>query len=351
MMTFLSRSERLTVFALGLGLAVSLTGAVPASAQSACATAGPGEGWVNKVFDLAVGRTFTASFDATPAASPIDGAGYVGLSLGAQKGLTGFASIVRFNGDGSIDARNGGTYAAAATIPYTAGVTYHFRLVVNVPTHTYAIFVTPGNGAELTVGAGFAFRSEQGAINGLDRYGIFVPPGSKDDTLTVCHFAIIAPALSCVTADAGTGFQGRPFPTQSAAFTAEWDSTPSASGMNASVGLSRGWQDAASGFPTFVRFNSAGTIDVRDGGRYTAAAIVPYTAGATYHFRAFIDPAHHRYSVAVTTPGGSEQVLAAGARFRTGELVGSLDSWAAVASTPGGADLAVCGWEIRPDPQ
>src|SRR5256885_10055219 len=40
-------------------------------------------------------------------------------------------------------ARDGGAYAAAATIPYSAGTTYHFRLDVDIPSHSYTVYVTP----------------------------------------------------------------------------------------------------------------------------------------------------------------------------------------------------------------
>ena len=64
--------------------------------------------------------------------------GLVGLSNGAAAAWTDLAAIVRFNAAGTIDARNGGAYAAAVAIPYTAGTTYHimariFRKHHNTP--------------------------------------------------------------------------------------------------------------------------------------------------------------------------------------------------------------------------
>src|SRR5215475_7189617 len=116
--------------------------------QVGCATVTSGGGWQNFPFSPQTG-TFTAEFDATPSASPIDSV--VGLSRGAQTAYTGFATLARFNPSGNIDARNGGAYAAASTIPYSANVTYHFRMVVNVPARTYSVFVRPAGGSELTV--------------------------------------------------------------------------------------------------------------------------------------------------------------------------------------------------------
>src|SRR5499433_1983136 len=151
-----------------------------------CATATSGGAWQNVAFSPQSG-TFTAEFDATPSAAPIDSV--VGLSRGPQTAYTGFAALARFNPTGNIDARNGGAYAAASTIPYSANVTYHFRLTVNVPAHNYSIFVRPAGGAEQTVGTNFAFRTEQNTVTSLDWWGTFVNASTPGST-TVCNFTI-----------------------------------------------------------------------------------------------------------------------------------------------------------------
>lgn len=83
-------------------------------------------------------------YDATPSASPLNAV--IGFSQGTQTAYTGFAALTRFNQSGSIDARNGGAYAAQSAVPFSAGLTYHFRLVINIPADTYWIFVTPREG-------------------------------------------------------------------------------------------------------------------------------------------------------------------------------------------------------------
>jgi parallel beta-helix repeat protein len=145
-----------------------------------------GGGWQNFAISPQTG-SFTAEFDATPTASPIDSV--VGLSRGAQTAYAGFATLARFSPTGNIDARNGGAYAATSTIPYSANVTYHFRLVVNVPAHTYSVFVTPAGGAERTVGTNFAFRTEQNTVTTLDWWGTVVNASTPGST-TVCNFTI-----------------------------------------------------------------------------------------------------------------------------------------------------------------
>src|SRR5205085_6321293 len=103
-----------------------------------CYTATAGAGWINNAFP-SHSDTFTAEWDATPSAANIDAV--MALSNGAQTNFAGFACLTRFNLLGTIDARDGNIYHSQSSIGYTANTTYHFRLVVNVPSHTYSIYV------------------------------------------------------------------------------------------------------------------------------------------------------------------------------------------------------------------
>jgi hypothetical protein len=163
------------------------------SSSGGCVTATVGGPWQNAAMPSSQSGTFTATFDATPSVSPNNAT--VGLSNGAQTDYTGFACIVRFNSSGNIDARNGGAYAAASTIPFASGKAYHFRLAVNVPSHTYSIFVTPPGGSELTVGSNYAFRTEQNTVTSLNYWGDFVDNASGGaGNLSTCNFTDLSGA-------------------------------------------------------------------------------------------------------------------------------------------------------------
>jgi len=45
---------------------------------------------------------------------------------------------------------------------------------VNVPAHTYSIYVTPAGGTEQIVGSNYAFRTEQSTVGSLNNYGVIV---------------------------------------------------------------------------------------------------------------------------------------------------------------------------------
>ncbi|HWZ94091.1 MAG TPA: chitobiase/beta-hexosaminidase C-terminal domain-containing protein [Opitutaceae bacterium] len=121
------------------------------------------DGWHALALTSAQTGTFTATFDATPTISPENAV--VGLSKGVATAYTGLSCIARFNTSGDIDAYNGTAYQAASIIPYAKNTAYHFRMVVNVPAHTYSVYVTPPGQSELTVGLNYAFRVTQMSLD------------------------------------------------------------------------------------------------------------------------------------------------------------------------------------------
>jgi len=137
--------------------------------------------WQSYAFVAQSGK-FRAEFDATPFANGIDVV--IGLSRLAATAYTDLATIVRFNTSGSIDAMNGSWYAAAVTVPYASGTSYHFRLEIDVPNHIYSIYVTPQGAGEITLGSQYAFRSTQATVTNLSYWTSF--GGSGD--VRICNF-------------------------------------------------------------------------------------------------------------------------------------------------------------------
>jgi hypothetical protein len=159
-----------------VGVTISNTGA-------ACQTIGPS--WQNQLFPAQAG-IFNAQFDATPGAVNLDGV--MGLAPVNAATYTDLAAIVRFNASGNIDARNGGAYSALTSVPYTAGTTYRVRMVVDVSTKRYSVYVTPWRGSEQTVGIDYAFRSEQAAASTLSSLGSIV--NASAGTLQICNLIV-----------------------------------------------------------------------------------------------------------------------------------------------------------------
>jgi hypothetical protein len=184
------------------------TGYTSSSVVSSAYTINPGtatytsaNGFVNIPLSSAQSGTFTAQFDAAVSLSPSNVT--LGLCSGAQTAYTGLACVVRFNPSGDIDARNGGAYAAASTIPFSANVNYHFRLVVNVPAHTYSAYVTPAGGAETLIGSNYAFRTEQAGVTSLDTFNVDVS-ATPGGSVTVGAVALTTPVTVAMEAESLT---------------------------------------------------------------------------------------------------------------------------------------------------
>jgi len=110
------------------------------------------------------------------------------LSHGPADHWNELACIVRFNTSGNIDARDGSSYVADATVSYTADTTYHFRLVVDVSNHEYSVYVTPDGGSETTLATDFAFRTEQQSITSIDNWTLNA--ASSTGTHTVSNLTL-----------------------------------------------------------------------------------------------------------------------------------------------------------------
>ncbi|HQE44080.1 MAG TPA: PKD domain-containing protein [Phycisphaerae bacterium] len=277
--------------------------------------------WQNAPFE-AQNDTFTVKFDAVPHAAKIDGLTW--LSSGPSTGYKDMAVVVRFNNAGRIDCRNGHIYTAVAPIPYKAGQTYQFRVEIDVPTRTYSAYVTPAGGTELLVAKDFAFRTEQASVTSLDHWGLQSSSGSH----TVSNFMLVPQGPSSSPA-----WQNTALAPQSGSFTAEFDAVPHGTNIDGLTGLSAvpgTWYDD---YSILVRFNVDGRIDCRNGNVYAAATDIPYKAGHSYHFRLEVNVPARTYSVYVTPAGGTEQLVARDAAFRTEQAsVSNLANWGICAS-------------------
>ncbi|WP_226377672.1 fibronectin type III domain-containing protein [Citrifermentans bremense] len=263
--------------------------------------------WQNQSIAAQTG-TFSAVFDLTPSFVNINAvAGFSGVQAA---GYTDVAALVRFNPTGTIDARNGSSYAAKVALPYSAGKSYRVRMQIDVPNHRYDVYVTPAGGTETQIAAAYAFRTEQAAVRTLNTLSRYASTG----TLQLQNLSVTS-ASAPMTSSAL--WQNRAIAPKTGTFTATFDTIPNAAKINAVTGFSglaaSGYQDVAA----LVRFNPTGTIDVRNGSTYAAKVAVPYAAGKSYRVRMVMNIPYHRYDVYVTPAGGTETQIAAAYAFRT----------------------------------
>ncbi len=149
------------VSALALSLAAATwAGPIPEQQDSAMGF---------RTFDLPAEQTgaFEASFDVTPLADKIDG--FTGFSAMAPRTANDVAAMVRFNETGSIDVRNGGFFRADQVVGYSANKVYRVRMVIDVASRTYSVFVTPAGQPEVALAKNYAFRSQQAGVKTLSK--------------------------------------------------------------------------------------------------------------------------------------------------------------------------------------
>jgi hypothetical protein len=133
---------------------------------------------------------FTATWTSIPqngSGNPIDAG--VGMSNGPQTFWSGARAIVLYDRDATrpIVVRHGSSYTALTAYPYTLSTAYRFRMVANVATAKYSVWVRLLNGTETQLADNYDFRT--GTTGPLNHWMARVDaelPGS----IKVCNFAI-----------------------------------------------------------------------------------------------------------------------------------------------------------------
>ncbi len=251
--------------------------------------------------------TFTAEFDVVPSGAGMDGV--VGLTNGATTAYTSLACALQFFSDGFIKARNGGSYTAANAVAYTPGTSYRAKMIVNVATRRYDIYVTPAGGSQITIGTNYSFRSEQASVTQLNNRAV----QTLSCGLAVSNFTI-GTAATC--SGGPLDYTNTAFTAASGTFTVEFDAVPGAASMDGVVSINGGTTTAYTTMAAIVRFNLNNRIDARNGAAYAATNSVPYSANTIYRFRLVMNTTTDKYDVYVQANGGSEQTIGIQYAFR-----------------------------------
>jgi chitodextrinase len=135
-----------------------------ADCQDLPCTGGP-VGWTNTPADTITG-IFSFEFDMIAASNSLNG--IVGLSNGESTWYDHMACIVRFSEFGTVDVRNGNTYASENEFPYQPNISYHIRMVVNMHNATYDVFIKEAEGTEVQIAADYGFRTEQASATQIN---------------------------------------------------------------------------------------------------------------------------------------------------------------------------------------
>jgi hypothetical protein len=158
----------------------------------------PDEMNVNTAFEPQDGK-FMVDFDAHPTVSAVDGV--IGFSKDMPSGWSEPIKVL-FNNEGKFVARNGSSYEALNDFSYTGGMSYHVRMVVDIPMQTYDVWIAPAGGAEVAIGKDNAFDGEADTLQWRTVIMSFDPQwGGAEGIVEITNFMISdAPddKLSCV---------------------------------------------------------------------------------------------------------------------------------------------------------
>jgi len=206
-------------------------------------------GFTNNSFDF---TSFTLNFTAVPNQNNQDLV--IGLSKDAAGSYRELAAIIRFNPAGTIDVRNAAAYTAMGDVPYTAGTAYRFRMVVDVASHTYSVFVTPQGRSEIQLARDYAFRSDQATVTSLGHLAMYGNPGTA--SMTSISISLNLPNM-------GTS----PAPAPASTPTPMPSSTPSPS-----TGVPLSFNDAR-----FNNVTASGRVIIATGGSLVDRSIEEYS--------------------------------------------------------------------------
>lgn len=141
---------------------------------------------------------FQATFTATPVRPTGSTNVGVGLSQNTVEFASGWACGIRFS-YGEIRYVNSTGWTSAGTgLSFTTGTTYSFRFVVDVPNHTYSIYVTPEEGSEVSLATNVLMKGTPTSLNYWNLINISSDLGTANQ-LTVCDFAIGTPGPTTAT--------------------------------------------------------------------------------------------------------------------------------------------------------
>lgn len=251
---------------------------------------------------------FSVRFSAVPSLANIDGViGFGGSQITA---FSDFNCIVRFGSDGNIDVRNGGTYAADATVPYIKGRKYYIQMDIDVTLSTYSVKVIPFVGDTVTLAQDYAFSADQ-ITGSITHFGTMMVGEDATKFIGVADFQIGSQHIELghdnfsIKTDPLTGD-----------FFVNVVATPSADKINGAIGLGKEMMTGWSSLNCIVRFNSEGKLDVRNGAEYLATNEVSYVGGKPYLLFIKGNTVNGTYSVKVGTPFGDTVSIAKDYAFR-----------------------------------
>lgn len=168
--------------AAGAGVAGSAAPGA-AAALSGCTVHAAGGGFGDLTLPAA-STLAIVDLEATAAISPTLDA-VISMASGPATSFNHLATSVRFSTAGVLDVRDGTTYRADKSIPFALGQPRKLRIVADIPSHTFSVYVEEATHLTTRLATRYAFRSTTATVPSLDRLAAIVDGAAGQ--LSVCN--------------------------------------------------------------------------------------------------------------------------------------------------------------------
>ena len=98
--------------------------------------------------------------------------------------------VVRFQPNGTMDARNGASFSYTNPVYYEVNKFYHIDIEVNINTKQYSVYVTPPSGGKILLADKFAFRSDAPVANDIGKFTIRAGHGYRAGIFFAKNFEV-----------------------------------------------------------------------------------------------------------------------------------------------------------------
>ena len=161
---------------------VSICGVTIVKIDTSCPLAQADGGFIAQSIGQPGEVVVSSDFVATPD-QLVDGV--IGLSPNPATSFNDLAATVRFSPNGIIEARNGDHFQADVLQPYFAGASRRVRIIANVPTHTFSVYVAPDDHHSVQLANRYAFRPTQSAASFLGALNAIID--SPQGIMSICN--------------------------------------------------------------------------------------------------------------------------------------------------------------------
>ena len=243
--------------------------------------------------------TFSATFDVVPNNANMNG--IVGILNGTASDWDDLACMIRFYTNGKIEARDGDVYTADQNLYYSSGVNYSCRFEINIPSHTYSVFVTPQGQSEIALASNYFFRTSQQSVGQLNAWALKSTEGSlmvKNMSFNTSSVAVTGVALNSTSVSLTEGASQTLYATVSPANASNKNVSWSSNNTSVATVSSSGLVNAVSQGTANI------TVTTQDGNK-TAVCNVTVVASGGGSETLTVNPAHDAYVRDNNTADGS----------------------------------------------